>query len=307
VEGAVRDFLSYLKTERGASVHTLRSYRSDLDQFTGYLTSGDRRFSWRKLDHLAVRGYLVHLSGRPFSRASIARKLAVVRAFFRYLQRENKAERNPARVVATPRQERRLPTVLTVDEAIGLMHSPEGDEIGPLRDRAILEALYSTGIRLSELAGLDLGDINHQDGMMRVKGKGKKERMVPIGAKALEAIAAYRSGLMAGRREISPVALFVGPSGRRLSTRTVARTVAKAGTKLPRGIRVSPHALRHSFATHLLEGGADLRAIQELLGHARLSTTQRYTQVTADHLMKVYDGAHPRAKDSRPLPKRSTK
>ena len=300
MEGATQDFIDYLKTQKGASPHTLRSYRSDLVQFVEHLTSRGKQIPWEKVTHLTIRGYLVYLRQLGLRRSSIARKLAVLRAFYRYLNREDRVEQNPARLVATPKQERHLPMVLTVDEAVDLVEFPKGEGTRALRDRAILETLYSTGIRLGELVSLDLNDMDLQDGIIRVKGKGRKERIVPIGSKAVDAISSYRAAFRSERMPISSHAVFVGPSGRRLNSRTVARTVAAAGRRLPRGLRVTPHALRHSYATHLLEGGADLRSIQELLGHVRISTTQRYTQVTTDHLMQVYDQAHPRAKDRNP-------
>lgn len=309
MEGAVQTFIRYLRAERGASFHTLRNYQSDLEQFARYLgfRTGRGQISnlspasvdWKKVTHLTLRGYLVHLKQIGLRKSSMARKLAVIRAFYRYLHREGIVSHNPARLVATPRQDVRLPTVLTVDEVSDLLGVPRGDHPRALRNRAILETFYSTGIRLSELVTLDMDDINETEGVIRVKGKGRKERIVPIGSKALEAIKTYREKLCP-----QPMPVFVGPSRRRLHSRTVARIVGGAARELSRssasgglsGRNVTPHALRHSYATHLLEGGADLRAIQELLGHARLSTTQRYTHVTADLLVEVYDKAHPRAK-----------
>jgi integrase/recombinase XerC len=298
MEGTTEAFIQFLKTEKGDSIHTLRNYRSDLRQFEVFLGAPRNRTDWRSITHLTLRGYLVHLRDRGLRRSSIARKLAVIRSFFRYLHREGKVDQNPARAVSNPKLEKRLPTVLTVDEAIRLVQSPgeRGGAREELRNRAVLETLYSTGMRLSEVVSLDLADLDEGEGVVRVKGKGRKERIVPIGSRALEAIAAYRARLKKSAGGSAPQAVFLGPSGRRISTRTVARIVADSGLDLPRPVRVTPHALRHSYATHLLEGGADLRAIQELLGHSRLSTTQRYTHVTTDRLMEVYDKAHPRAK-----------
>jgi integrase/recombinase XerC len=300
VEGAVEAFIKFLRNERGVSSHTLRNYRSDLGQFEAFLGSSPKHRDWRTVTHLTLRGYLVFLQKTGLRRSSVARKLAVIRSFFRYLHREGRVDQNPARAVSTPKQERRLPTVLTVDEAIRLVKAPAGRDRSQrtrLRNLAILETLYSTGMRLSELVSVDVTDLDEGEGIVRVKGKGRKERIVPIGSKALEAIVAYRGDFKKTGTGPSSAAVFVGPSGGRISSRTVARIVAESGRDLPRGIRVTPHALRHSYATHLLEGGADLRAIQELLGHSRLSTTQRYTHVTTDRLMEVYDKAHPRAKD----------
>jgi integrase/recombinase XerC len=296
VEREVQAFKRYLNTERGASAHTIRSYVSDLEQFVLYLGPRKRSVDWKKITHLTLRGYLVYLKQTGLRKSSMGRKLAVIRSFFRYLHREGVVVQNPARVVMTPKPEQRLPTVLTVDEVTVLMGVHEEEGLRVLRDRAILETLYSTGIRLSELVTLDMWDLNETEGTVRVKGKGRKERIVPIGSKALEAISVYRNGLMKNGRSTVPVPAFVGRGGQRISSRTVARIVNEAGKRLASGLRVTPHALRHSYATHLLEGGADLRAIQELLGHSRLSTTQRYTHVNTDHLMEVYDKTHPRAK-----------
>ena len=305
MEGTVQTFIRYLKAERGASFHTLRNYQSDLLQFAQHLGLKERALDWKKVTHLTLRGYLVHLKAIGLRKSSMARKLAVIRAFYRYLHREGIVPHNPARLVATPRQDVRLPTVLTVDEVSDLLGVPRGDHPKALRNRAILETFYSTGIRLSELVALDIDDVNETEGVIRVKGKGRKERIVPIGSKALAAIKTYREGLKQKDPQAAvSIPVFVGPSSRRLHSRTVARIVGGAGRELSRssasgglsGRSITPHALRHSYATHLLEGGADLRAIQELLGHARLSTTQRYTHVTADQLVEGYDKAHPRAK-----------
>jgi integrase/recombinase XerC len=308
VERVVQSFIKYLKIERGASIHTLRNYRSDLQQFVSYFQSRKEETEWDKITLLNLRGYLVHLHQTGRGSSSIARKLAVIRTFFRFLHREGIVSHNPARLVPTPRQKRKLPTVLTVDQVTDLVGVPDKKNSRSLRNRAILETLYSTGMRLSELVALDIEDINDREGIVRVKGKGQKERIVPIGSHALEAIRRYRESLI--RVDSRPVQaagsnpVFMNNrrefAGQRIGTRTVSRIVGHAGRQMVRsdiqGVRVTPHALRHSFATHLLEGGADLRAIQELLGHQRLSTTQRYTHLAADHLMEVYDKAHPRAK-----------
>jgi integrase/recombinase XerC len=273
-----------------------------VNQLVRYL--GGKAIDWKKITHLSLRGYLVHLRQSGRDPSSIARKLAVIRTFFRFLHREGIVTHNPARLVTTPRLKQHLPTVLTVDQVTDLIAVPGGEDPRSLRNRAVLETFYSTGIRLSELVALDLEDINEAEGVIRVKGKGRKERIVPIGEKALEAIRRYRESLKRPPTRIGPQPVFMnrrgGRAGQRISTRTVARIVGDAGRRLSRsdakGLHVTPHALRHSFATHLLEGGADLRAIQELLGHKNLSTTQRYTHLAADRLMEVYDKAHPRAK-----------
>jgi integrase/recombinase XerC len=230
-------------------------------------------------------------------KSSISRKLSATRSFFRYLNREGVLSSNPARLVALPRREKRLPSVLTVDDAQRLMDAPRGagenkhDTV--LRDRAVLETLYSTGIRASELVGINQDDIDRHDRLIRIRGKGRKERIVPVGTRSLEAIAAY---LKQNSRHGDLPAIFTGPSGKRLTARTVQRILENYRKKLGLLQKASPHTLRHSFATHMLESGADLRSIQELLGHASLSTTQRYTHLNLDSLMDTYDKAHPKAR-----------
>ena len=287
------DFIAYLRNERNVSPHTLRSYHSDLEQLSTFL--GDKELS--AVDHQTLRRFIAHLMQGEVKKSSIARKLSAIRTFFRYLNREGILTSNPARLVATPRREQRLPAVLTADDAIRLMESPQSkkpaDNDSILRDRAVLETLYSTGIRASELIGMNREDIDRHDSLIRIRGKGRKERIVPVGTKALDAIDAYL-GRLAGSSDIA--AVFLGPSGKRLTARTVQRILENHRKQLGLQQKASPHTLRHSFATHLLESGADLRAIQELLGHASLSTTQRYTHVNLDSLMEVYDKAHPKAR-----------
>ena len=286
------DFLTYLRNERNVSPHTLRSYHSDLEQLSTFL--GDKELS--AVDHQTLRRFIAHLMQGEVKKSSIARKLSAIRTFFSYLNREGILTSNPARLVATPRREQRLPAVLTADDAIRLMESPQAkkpaDHDTMLRDRAVLETLYSTGIRASELIGMNREDIDRHDSLIRIRGKGRRERIVPVGTKALDAIDAYL-GRPTGSSEIA--AVFLGPSGKRLTARTLQRILENHRKQLGLLQKASPHTLRHSFATHLLESGADLRAIQELLGHASLSTTQRYTHVNLDSLMEVYDKAHPRA------------
>jgi integrase/recombinase XerC len=230
-------------------------------------------------------------------KSSIARKLSAIRSFFRYLNREGILTNNPARLVATPRREKRLPAVLTADDALRLMESPNSkkpeDHAMVLRDRAVLETLYSTGIRASELIGINREDIDRHGSLIRIRGKGRRERIVPIGNKAQAAIDAYSNCLSC---IAETTAIFIGPSGKRLTARTVQRILENHRKQLGLRQKASPHTLRHSYATHMLESGADLRAIQELLGHASLSTTQRYTHVNLDSLMEVYDKAHPKAR-----------
>lgn len=287
------DFLTYLRNERNVSPHTLRGYLSDLEQLSAFL--GNKELS--AVDHQTLRRFIAHLMQGEVKKSSIARKLSAIRSFFRYLNREGILTSNPARLVATPRREHRLPAVLTADDAIRLMESPKAkkpaDHDTMLRDRAVLETLYSTGIRASELIGMNREDIDRHDSLIRIRGKGRRERIVPVGSKALDAIDAYL-GCLAGSSDIT--AVFLGPSGKRLTARTVQRILENHRKQLGLLQKASPHTLRHSFATHLLESGADLRAIQELLGHASLSTTQRYTHVNLDSLMEVYDKAHPKAR-----------
>ena len=287
------DFLQYLKHEKNVSPHTERSYLSDLDQFFDFLGPAELV----AVDHQFLRQFVGHLIKLDVRKSSIARKLSTLRTFFKYLNREGVLTANPARLVSTPRREKRLPAVLSADDAQRLMEAPQGKKTGDLgvelRDRAVLETLYSTGIRASELIGMNHEDVDGHDGLIRIRGKGRKERIVPVGHKALDAIDAYIRSKPAGAE---PSAVFSGPTGKRLTARTVQRILENYRKKLGLQQKASPHTLRHSFATHMLESGADLRAIQELLGHASLSTTQRYTHLNLDSLMDVYDKAHPKAR-----------
>ncbi len=295
-------FEGYLRDEQNVSGHTLRNYLSDLRQFHNFLAArqlGGR--DPRTIDNRLIRHYLSHLHQKRRKKSSIQRKLASLRAFFYYLHRERVVEANPARVVATPKAEKKHPRFLSVDDAFRLMEAPDKSSEAGLRDRAILEVFYSTGIRISELSGLNEESIDLAVGLMKVTGKGRKERIVILGSHAVGAIERYLQGKTGG--DVPPTGpslrqtpLFLNRYGRRLGPRGVRRVVEKyvRAAGLPPGI--SPHALRHSFATHLLDGGADLRAIQELLGHASLSTTQKYTHLSMGKLMEVYDRAHPRAR-----------
>ena len=293
MEREIRDFTQYLTVEHGATGHTLRNYLSDLRQFFYFLEPKIQTIQdLQRIDHLGIRSYLADLRRRGLKKSSLARKLAVLRSFFKYLRREGLVKTNPASLVNMPKLEKSLPAFLTVDQAIALMEIPAGQDRFFLRDRAILETFYSTGIRLSELVDINREDIDFESGLVRIRGKGKKERIVPIGSKAIEAIKKYQET----RRTLhSPQALFINRSGERLTTRSVARIVKRYLSRLGMP-QVGPHGLRHSFATHLLEDGADLRAIQELLGHSSIATTQRYTHLNADQLMSIYDKAHPRAR-----------
>jgi integrase/recombinase XerC len=242
----------------------------------------------------SVRAYLQWLDRKGEKRTSLARKLASIRSFYRYLTRQGLVNRNPVEDLRTPKQPKHLPRVLTKDDADALMTFPNGRTTGSLRDRALLETLYSTGARVSELVSINVDDVRQSEGLVRLQGKGRKERIVPIGDLALDAIRSYRASLSRPVSRFTSQALFYNSRGGRLTTRSVARIVARYSSRLAGG-SVSPHTLRHSFATHLLDEGADLRAIQEMLGHASLSTTQKYTHVATDQLLAVYDKAHPRA------------
>jgi integrase/recombinase XerC len=294
------EFLSYLRFERGASENTVLSYENDLKQFAAHLKGpGDTEPDLLMADNLDVRGFLASLVKQGIKKSSAQRKLAGIRSFYRYLFREGLIEKNPAKIVATPRKEKSQPSVLSVDDAVMLVEAPRGDTLEGLRDRAILEIFYSSGVRISELQGLNREQVDLPQGLAKVTGKGNKERFVPLGAKAVAAISAYISALDAENKiDISAprIPLFLNNRGLRLSVRGVRRVVMKyVGEKLIRG-KVSPHTLRHTFATHLLGAGADLRSIQEMLGHVSLSTTQKYTHLDLEKLMNVYDKAHPRAK-----------
>jgi integrase/recombinase XerC len=287
VGGAVDDFLRYLAVERGASSHTLRSYRTDLADCSAFLER-HRLGALTAADARGLRAYLADLHERGLARTSVARRLAALRSFYRFLVHRGQARTNPARELSTPKLPKRLPTYLPIDESEALLRVAGPATLTTSRDRAVLELFYATGVRVAELAGLSVEDLDLRDGAVRVLGKGSKERIVPVGGKAVRALRAYL-----GDRAAGP--LFLNPRGGRLTVRSLHRIVRGRARAAGLSRRVSPHTLRHTFATHLLDAGADLRLIQELLGHARLGTTQKYTHVTTDRLMKVYDAAHPRA------------
>lgn len=315
MDSAIRAFVTFLRAERGASPETIRAYQADLRQFLGFVrtlapapAAGPAP---DQVDALTVRRYLGWLDRRGEKKSSLARKLAALRSWFRYLLREGLVRENPAAAVRTPKLPQYLPKVLSKEDAETLMEGPEGSALATLRDRAILETLYSTGARVSELAGMNLEDLILSEGLVRLRGKGRKERIVPIGTVALDAIRDYRASLRGTGLPVQHArgprdALFQNGRGGRLTVRSVERVVEKYSRRLAGG-RVSPHALRHSFATHLLDEGADLRAIQEMLGHVSLSTTQKYTHVALDRLLEVYDRAHPRAGLAASTPARRSK
>ena len=304
MDEAIRAFVTFLDVERHASHETVRNYASDLRQFQRFMNV--EHPSVPTLDPATVqtesiRGYLHWLDRKREKSSSMARKLASLRSFYRYLQREGRVGLNPAEAVRTPKQPKHLPRVLTKDDAAALMEFPVDQDGGSLRDCALLETLYSTGARVSELVGMNLEDLRSAEGVVHLRGKGRKERIVPIGEVALQAIQAYRdqqplanSGYPTTKMKRVSLPIFRNSRGGRLTTRSVARIVARYSSRLAGG-SVSPHTLRHSFATHLLDEGADLRSIQEMLGHVSLSTTQKYTHLATDQLMAVYDKAHPRA------------
>lgn len=291
-------YLKHLRAERHASPCTLRSYRSDLMELAAFLGESPapgrgRGIAPRRITTEELRAYAA-AKLRSSRRSTVSRKVAAIRGFFRFLVREGRIAKNPAAGLGAPKVERRLPVFLPIDDTERLLNGLPREGAWAERDRAILETLYSAGLRVSELTGLDWDDVDVDDGCVRVFGKGRRERIVPLGEIALDALASWRRALAA--EEIQSPAVFVNRRGGRLTARSVARLVKRAARRARTAADPSPHALRHSFATHLLNQGADLRSIQELLGHASLSTTQRYTHVNLDQLMKVYDDAHPRAK-----------
>lgn len=293
----IGDFLDYLTYERNVSINTVAAYRDDLESFVGFLcndyfTLGRDQLDLRRADHLAVRSYLAHLARKKLSRASIARHLSALRSFFKYLMREGAVDANPARGVATPRREKHLPSVLQTSDVAALLEVPDLTTPLGVRDRAWLELLYASGLRIGELVGIDIDDIELRGRLVKVRGKGAKERIVPFGTKAAEAIRAYLPVRQASPDES---ALFVNYRGERITARSVRRLFDGYVRDASLRAGISPHTLRHSFATHLLNAGADLRAIQELLGHASLSTTQKYTHLNDLQLIAVYKKAHPRA------------
>jgi len=296
----IGEFLNYLTYEKNVSINTVDAYRGDLEQFVRFLTDDywtipRDQLDWRRVDHLTVRAYISHLARRKMSRTSTARHLSALRSFFKYLMREGAVEKNPARAVATPKREKQLPSVMQPADVALLLEQPDLAAPLGIRDLAWLEMLYASGLRISELVGIDLDDIELHARLVKVRGKGSKERIVPFGRKAEAAVRAYlpiRAKLV---RDAEESALFVNYRGERITTRSVRRLFDGYLRKASLRAGISPHTMRHSFATHLLNSGADLRAIQELLGHASLSTTQKYTHLNDWQLIEVYRKAHPRA------------
>jgi integrase/recombinase XerC len=294
VERAVDQFLGVLR-QRNSSVHTVKAYAGDLDSFSAYV--GTRE--WKRIDHIAIRGFLSHLYEKGLSKTSVARSLAAVRSLYRWLAQEGVVEQNPAKLVATPKLAKKLPRVPTIEEMNSVLDGKMPEVAAfPERDRLLLELLYGCGIRNSELIGINVDDIRVSAEAILIRGKGKKERYVPFGGSAASALRNYlreRQKLLAESKKITP-ALLLNQRGGRLTVRSVGRIVKKIAVAKGLSPDVHPHTLRHAFGTHMLEEGADLRAIQEMLGHERLSTTQRYTQLSMKHVLAVYDQTHPRAK-----------
>ncbi len=295
-------FLGYLEAERGCSLQTLRAYAGDLVQFVGFVVGGDA-FDPAAVTSIHVRRYVAHLRKRGSSQTTIARKLASLRSLYKYLIREGIVADNPASSLSAPRRERRLPIFLDEDEVERLLIAPDPQDATGQRDRAILEMLYSTGMRIGELASVSLTDVDLLGEVVKAKGKGKKERLVPLGGPAVRALRDYLAvrKTLAGGYRVNRAALFLNRTGDRLSARGIRRMFHKYARRTGLSAKATPHTLRHSFATHMLNRGADLRSVQELLGHASLASTQIYAHVSTERLKTVYDKAHPHA-GSRPAP-----
>jgi integrase/recombinase XerC len=296
---AISRYLRYLKVERNASELTIKSYREDLAILSEYLTESlGREPGPSEITPLDLRAYVAALHEAGYAKSSVARRLASLRSFFRFCQREDLCETNPAKPLRNPRRDRKLPHFLTGDEIGRLLNAPPKNDAMGLRDRAILETLYSAGLRVSELVGINVDDIDFEDGLVRVRGKGKRERLAPLGRFAISALKTWLRKRELAKTEParagSPV--FVNKFGKRITTRSVGRMLEKYLKLTGLDLRTSPHTLRHSFATHLLDRGADIRSVQELLGHKSLVTTQIYTHVSTAGLRQAYDLAHPRAR-----------
>jgi len=285
-------FIRYLEVENDASIHTLRAYKKDLESFSEYF--GEKE---RDIEMIDVRGFIASQISNGLSKTTAGRRLASVRSFLNYLCREGFISSNPAKLVTNPKTEKRLPNFLSVDDVFALIEKPDGIGFLNTRDRAILELLYSSGLRVSEISELNVDDINTKEGLVKVRGKGKKERILPIGSKAIDAIKTYAVEKMLLKKKDR--AMFLNRSGARLTDRGVRRIVVKYSRMIGINGQIGPHTLRHTFASHLLQAGADLRVIQELLGHSSLSTTQKYTHIDITHLMDVYDKSHPLSADEK--------
>jgi integrase/recombinase XerD len=296
----INQFLDYLQTEKGYSNNTLAAYQNDLSQFLIFLQQlplEQRPGNWNDVTRDHIVSYILEMKEREYASSTVARKVAAVKSFFKFLENTGQIKINPAKELETPRAEKHLPATISAEEVDRLLEAPSGDSAAALRDRAMLELLYATGLRVSELVSLNVTDVNLDEGAVRCMGKGKKERVLPLYHRARQALAVYiqegRPRLLGDRNDEN--ALFLNRRGTRLTRQglwlIIKRYVEQAGIQG----NVTPHTLRHSFATHMLRGGADLRAVQKMLGHANISTTQIYTQVTPDHMREVYDESHPRA------------
>ena len=306
IPGQIEGFIDVLSVQKNYSQHTLRAYRNDLTEFCRFF-AGYRGLDPEKkedlesltpaqVDVMGIRAYLGALYKKNDKKSSVARKLSALRSFFKHLMKTGVVTDSPADKVATPKQDKPIPAYLTVDDMFRLLDGIHDSSLSGLRDRAMFETLYSTGIRISELSGLDLDRVDRAGGVIRVLGKGNKERVAPIGRRALDAMDAYRNALvLAGPGSVKdPKAVFLNKGGTRLTERSMARLLKAWAEKTGISVSIYPHAVRHSFATHMLDAGADLRGVQEILGHESLSTTQKYTHVTIDRLARAYDKAHPR-------------
>jgi len=303
---SIENFIGYLRDQKGYSLHTIRNYHTDLRHFSQFLASRETSPDSKRGDHeidrvdpAAIREYLGSLYG-SLARSTIARKLSTLRSFFRFQEKKGLSRGNPAADIQTPKLEKYIPGYLPVDDVFRLLQRPERDKLLGLRDLAIMEMLYSCGIRVSELEALNLSSIDFEERLVKVVGKGNKERIVPVGRQALKAVKDYLEATQSIRKRRSGCSrenpLFLNIRGGRLSVRSLGRIIKRYAREIGLSSDISPHSMRHTFATHLLEGGADLRSVQELLGHVSLSTTQKYTHVSLDRLMEVYDKAHPRSK-----------
>lgn len=294
IDRELAQFLSHLKHEKNASPHTIASYRRDLNQLARFLE--EKKVGLTRVDNVLLRAFLATLYEKKIKKSTIARKLAAMRSFFQYCIRMKWISDNPAKVVATPRQDRHVPSFLSEKEMEAFLDLPRSDKPLDLRDKSLLELLYATGMRVSELVGIDLEDVSFEERLIRVRGKGKKERIVPFGRMAEDSLRDYmRARIFINKGSIEEKALFLNYRGERLTSRSVERIVDKHIETSAMRRKISPHSLRHSFASHLLSRGADLRAIQEFLGHESLATTQKYTHIDLKQLLEVYRKSHPRS------------
>jgi integrase/recombinase XerC len=303
MENLIADFRIYLEVQRNVSKHTLKAYMADVEEFNNFLQESDitkKGDAIINVEPETIRSYLSHLYREKVKKVTVNRKVSSLRSFYKYLLRAGKVKNNPAEMVQTPKIEKYMPTFLSVDETFQLLGDQGDHSVSGLRDSAMLELFYSSGLRLSELAGLNVTDFDFRQALVKLRGKGKKERIVPVGRQALLAIDGYLKNTTEVRKKcdenLFKNPLFLNTRGKRITARSIARIVDAMTVKSGIGRKISPHSLRHTFATHLLNAGADLRSIQELLGHESLSTTQKYTAVNINRMMEVYDKAHPRAK-----------